>query len=356
MNILNNNHPVRKAPSDNRQPQPQNSGINISYNTICLVICFVMLIVNFKVFSMIITSNDSLGSIIYKPEISFEEQKRLDEQAALKKDIQENFTTISVSFEDTKRGDLILINSTNEYSFEAVTTAVSDVDAVTIPDSKDASYWVKSNYDLLKPHVLENLDKLLTDFALETQAKDVMILDTFRTYEDQQRVLNNKIEQMGEEEGRKIATQPGFSEHHTCLATDLTLFDGKKYREYDGAGVYSWITNNCKDYGFIIRYPADKTHLTGINYEPWHLRYVGNAHAYFMMQNNLCLEEYIQLLSGYTIDTQRLTFTDDKGESYSIYSCAIDGEQGTVYVPKNGSYTISGDNNGRIIVTCKISG
>ncbi|MEG0754458.1 MAG: D-alanyl-D-alanine carboxypeptidase family protein, partial [Angelakisella sp.] len=50
---------------------------------------------------------------------------------------------------------------------------------------------------------------------------------------------------------------------------------------------------NCADYGFILRYPKDKTHITEISYEPWHYRYVGVDHAKIIMEKGICLEEYL---------------------------------------------------------------
>lgn len=346
-----NRQPQRPRPSS---PSQQNkSGINLSYNTICLVACFALLIVNLKVFSMIVTGNESLDKKIAVTSVSDEEQARINELERLKKDVENNFTPISLTADDTKRGTLILVDAKHEYDFDAVSTLVVDEQAVAIPDSADASYWVKSNYDLLKPEVLAELDRLLSDFAKECNNTDVMIFDTYRSFEDQQRVLNNKITELGEQEGRKIATEPGFSEHHTCLALDLTLFNGTEYSDYDGSGIYKWITDNCYKYGFVIRYPSDKTHITGISYEPWHLRYVGYEHAYYMTQNGLCLEEYVELLSGLSVDENRLQFTCDNGESYTVYSSSVSETEKTVLVPKNGTYTLSGDNNGRIIVSCK---
>ena len=57
--------------------------------------------------------------------------------------------------------------------------------------------------------------------------------------------------------------------------------------------MYKWLEKNCYKYGFILRYPADKVAITGINYEPWHFRYVGVALATEMMEQGLCLEEYV---------------------------------------------------------------
>ena len=54
-----------------------------------------------------------------------------------------------------------------------------------------------------------------------------------------------------------------------------------------------WVREHCWEYGFILRYPADKTAITRISHEPWHIRYVGTAHSLIMRDENLCLEEYI---------------------------------------------------------------
>jgi len=346
--------PQQREPQRRRQSPPasQSGGVNISYNTAALVICFILAAVNFKIFSMIITDNSSLEK---KPVTSVQqstEPTEEEKQALIKKDIEQNFTTINVTADDTKRGNLILVNAAHPYSFEAVPSAVQVQEPVTIPDSADASYWVKSNYDLLTPDALQHIDKLLFDFAAQSGNTDVMILDTYRSFDEQKAVLDSKIQLLGEEEGRKIATNPGESEHHTSLAIDLTLFEGTSRREYDGTGIYTWISDNCYKYGFVIRYPKDKTTVTGITYEPWHLRYVEKPHAYYMTKHGICLEEYITLLKNYTVDGERLTFTTDDGESYTVYSCPV-SESGSVYVPKNGSYTLSGDNDGNIIVTCK---
>ena len=62
-----------------------------------------------------------------------------------------------------------------------------------------------------------------------------------------------------------------------------------------GSGLMLWLEENCADYGFVIRYPDGKTDITGISYEPWHLRYVGGEVAQYMMENDLCLEEFLAL-------------------------------------------------------------
>ena len=59
---------------------------------------------------------------------------------------------------------------------------------------------------------------------------------------------------------------------------------------------FRWLSENAKDYGFILRYPEEKACTTGIAYEPWHWRYVGKENSYKMEELNMCLEEYIEYL------------------------------------------------------------
>lgn len=88
---------------------------------------------------------------------------------------------------------------------------------------------------------------------------------------------------------RQTVADPGSSEHHTGLAFDITV----KGEQFSNTKQSVWLAQHCWEYGFIIRYPLDKTAITGISYEPWHIRYVGTAHSLIMRDENLCLEEYI---------------------------------------------------------------
>ena len=60
-----------------------------------------------------------------------------------------------------------------------------------------------------------------------------------------------------------------------------------------------WLMEHCQDYGFILRYPKGMQDKTGIIYEPWHYRYVGKEHAAIIMENGICLEEYLEDMASY---------------------------------------------------------
>ena len=92
--------------------------------------------------------------------------------------------------------------------------------------------------------------------------------------------------------------RPGTSEHQLGLAVDIV---DKSHQTLDAAQedtpVQQWLLENSWKYGFILRYPNQKSNLTGIIYEPWHYRYVGQAAAQEIHERGICLEEYLEDLS-----------------------------------------------------------
>ena len=94
----------------------------------------------------------------------------------------------------------------------------------------------------------------------------------------------------------RIVTRPGTSEHQLGLCADITdKFYEVKTRDLEKTALFQWMYAHCQEYGFILRYPADKESVTGVMYEPWHFRYVGKEAAAYIMENNLCLEEFLDL-------------------------------------------------------------
>lgn len=322
-------------------------------NTVLAVLITVMLVVDFGIFKKIVT--DSVPQADYENNSGTESEQTLTPEQKAERDrlydIEQNYTDISALSSDTKCGELILVNKAHEFDFNAQTKLFEIEYPESIYQSKTDSYFVKNiNISLNKTAILA-LNELLDDFYAETGHDDIIIVDAFRSFETQKIVLDAKIAEYGEEKGRLIATEPGASEHHTGYAIDLSLYIDGIQQDYDGTGDYEWITENCYKYGFVIRYPEGKTNVTGIDYEPWHLRYVGKAHAQYMTENNLCLEEYIQKLSYYPINSGRLSVNTFDNKSYEIYYCPVNSDTSYIKVPKNYPYTLSGDNCGGIIVT-----
>lgn len=126
-----------------------------------------------------------------------------------------------------------------------------------------------------------------------------LVWSSYRTAEDQQRIFDDKVAAFegegmrprdAKKEAANWAASPGYSEHQLGLAVDINSEDEALCSSWD---VYAWLAENCAEYGFILRYPEDKTEITGIDYEPWHFRYVGHEAAREIMERGICLEEYI---------------------------------------------------------------
>ncbi len=125
-----------------------------------------------------------------------------------------------------------------------------------------------------------------------------IVASGYRTAEDQQRIMNEKIQEFvnqgysqdeAEQEALNWVAVPGTSEHQLGSAVDINADGIHSY----GDQVYEWLNENGWRYGFIQRYPLDKTEITGISYEPWHYRYVGEQAAKEIYDQGLCLEEYL---------------------------------------------------------------
>lgn len=95
-----------------------------------------------------------------------------------------------------------------------------------------------------------------------------------------------------EDLAKEYVALPDTSEHQRGLSVDINADTTSCSSEE----VYQWLDDNAYKYGFIKRYPSDKTEITGISNEPWHYRYVGKEAAKTMKEENLCLEEYLEKL------------------------------------------------------------
>lgn len=141
-------------------------------------------------------------------------------------------------------------------------------------------------------------DKLVYDYFRkmvdEALKNDIKIKNrsSYRSYYDQKYIYNNYVLEDGEENANKYSSKPGHSEHQTGLAIDIMTLDTKFIKE--DSKEYNWLINNCYKYGFILRYPKNKEHLTGYNFEPWHYRYVGIEVATYIYANNITFEEYYE--------------------------------------------------------------
>jgi D-alanyl-D-alanine carboxypeptidase len=121
-----------------------------------------------------------------------------------------------------------------------------------------------------------------------------------RSAQNLERKANTYINKgMSEEEAyvqaATVIAPPYTSEHNFGLAVDLIVpYQSHLIQDFDKTEAFAWLQEHCAEYGFILRYPKDKQEITGIIYEPWHYRYVGEEHAREIMSRGITLEEYLE--------------------------------------------------------------
>ncbi|MCL1791074.1 MAG: M15 family metallopeptidase [Peptococcaceae bacterium] len=182
---------------------------------------------------------------------------------------------------------------------------------------------------------LEAVNKLFID-ARAAGIKTLYVSSGYRTYATQKQIYN-------EAQNKSFVQPPNHSEHQSGLAVDIMASD-VTLETMASSREGRWLADNSWKYGLILRYARDKIDITGIAYEPWHFRYVGQPHAWYCQQNNLCLEEYLDFLrreGGYRADYGGKTYT-------VVYVIPKDGK---IYVPENKSFSVSSDNRGGYVVT-----
>lgn len=125
--------------------------------------------------------------------------------------------------------------------------------------------------------------------AAEKENLSLPLKSGYRSYSTQKSLYNRYLTNNGKVYADGISARAGHSEHQTGLAFDV----GYVAESFGNTAAGKWLEANCHKYGFIIRYPKYKELITGYNYEPWHIRYVGVEVATEIMENNLTLEEYL---------------------------------------------------------------
>ena len=138
--------------------------------------------------------------------------------------------------------------------------------------------------------------------AAKADGLNIYPISGFRPHSTQVSLFNARVEQARndgyadpEAEAARHVARPGTSEHELGLAVDFNSVDESYFRNTAEA---KWLAAHCAEYGFVIRYPEDKESVTGIIYEPWHLRFVGVKHAKRMNELNMCLEEYCEYIKS----------------------------------------------------------
>ncbi len=144
----------------------------------------------------------------------------------------------------------------------------------------------------LQQEVIDAYKQMFADGA--ERGLDFVLVSDFRTYDYQAGLYNRYVARDGQAEADKFSARPGHSEHQTGLAIDVGSTDSATTLsvKFGDTPEYQWMKDVAHEYGFIIRYLEGKEEITGYQYEPWHLRYVGDE-AEAIYESGLTLEEYL---------------------------------------------------------------
>lgn len=191
-----------------------------------------------------------------------------------------SFNLFEEDVDDVSGWNLILVNKDNP-----------------VPDDYVVSLTDLSNGKQVDTRIYPALQVMFND--ARSSGLDLFVREGYRTREDQQSIMDSRIQyyqdegysyEDAEQMARLYVAEPGTSEHELGISVDINANNNVSADDV----VYSWLDENAYKYGFVKRYPENKTEITGINNEPWHYRYVGQKAAAEMKEMDMCLEEYIE--------------------------------------------------------------
>lgn len=236
-------------------------------------------------------------------------------------------------------GNLVLINSDHPFTGE-----VTDTDGVysyLFDQSGEQIMYATSTLINGDSEMLEKFNEMGCDFSKETGLKTLMVTSLMSESEDSSNTDEN-----------------------TCgRAIDLALYDAVNgtYPEFTGEGDYAWLSQNCWKYGFIYRYPAEKSDVTGVSGKINHFRYVGAPFAEIMHNNGETLEEFLENIKEYSFESP-MSYQSESGTGYAVYYVRGDIDQTTTNIPvplkednSDYYYVVSGNNYDGYIVCVNLT-
>lgn len=171
-----------------------------------------------------------------------------------------------------------IVNKNNKLSENYIP---SDLEQISLEYSCDNKY--------LRKIAKDNFEEMAKD--AKTNGFNLVAVSTYRSYQYQNKLYNNYVNDKGYYYADMCSARAGHSEHQTGLAVDIADLS-LDYDNFEYTKEFIWVKENAHKYGFIMRYPKAKFHITGFKYEPWHYRYVGINIATYIYENDITLEEY----------------------------------------------------------------
>ncbi|MBQ4232708.1 MAG: M15 family metallopeptidase [Lachnospiraceae bacterium] len=199
--------------------------------------------------------------------------------------IPDNFPIGAVDDIETEYPRVLLVNKENPVPEDYVPETLVKVDV-------DFGTFVADENRQMIPEAAEALEEMFN--AAKEDGIALAGVSAYRSYDTQKKLYNNNVATKGQAYSEVYSARPGKSEHQTGMAIDISTpsLGYQLGTSFSTTKEGMWVNEHCQDYGYIVRYQADKTEITGYAYEPWHIRYVGVAVAKLLTERGITLEEY----------------------------------------------------------------
>lgn len=267
---------------------------------------------------------------------------------------------LSFTAKDVSHGSLILVNRQHPIQADPSAHELIDVNS--------------QQSDLLSPHkgIFVNqpttLEHPIEEIYLQKQAatmlfslikksgagRQITAVSGYRSIREQTDLWDETVSKEGGAFAEKYVAHPGCSEHQTGLAIDLARSASSiDYicPSFPREGIVSAFCRMAPQFGYILRYPQGKESITQIGYEPWHFRYVGFPHSMIMVDRQMVLEEYLEMLEAETSPLKPLTYTQDGARIDIIYLSMKNRQRVDAEFSDVLPHTLSGTNKSGVILT-----
>lgn len=220
-----------------------------------------------------------------------EEHRANPQQSIINKSFKTKQQKNSTTSPDEPQWNILLVNPWNK-----------------LPDDFSVELTNLNNGQAIDKRAYPDLQAMMDDARAEGLSP--LICSSYRTDIKQETLFKNQIKKYiakgyDKDKAKQIASTwvavPGTSEHQTGLALDIVATSYQVLDENQAnTAEQKWLMENSYKYGFILRYPVDKSEITGISYEPWHYRYVGKEVAEEIYSQDICFEEYLENTPNHT--------------------------------------------------------
>ena len=309
------------------------------YLTTALICILIVAVIAAILLTGNLFSEEESGIVVSESSMPFSEpvdQNSVESIAESEDEPEELFVYREIAFQNDamSEGSLILVKNTTD----ATAPEKEALELVNIYNNRPKGLYKLSGSGLvLEKEAFEAFNEMTEAFLTATQVSDIMINDAFVAIKD----LKN----------RDIFYD--YADLASGRTVRLTVFPSDKGKM--GEGVYLWLEDHCSKYGYILRYPSDKTEQTGAASSVSVYRYVGVPHSKYMTENSITLEEYLEEIKSrdYT-DPLVYTDADSKDTYYIYYQQAGTGTSTNIKVPSELEYTFSGNNTDGFIITVSV--